>query len=212
MNEFNLKNVIKINSEYMPQKDITFIIPSVGRPTLIRTLVSLQNLTIPYWKAIVVFDGVDGVDRIDDNRISYISIPKTGVSNHAGNVRNIAIEKADTTWIAFVDDDDSLTPDYLEEFYKISDKQDPDVIIFRMIYPANYERSPGESLRIIPTLNTNNIIRLYDVGISFCIKKCKNIEKYFEPSGCEDFIILKKLNDMNKAIVLSEKVCYKVGH
>ena len=115
----------------MQQKDITFIIPSVGRPTLIRTLVSLQNLTIPYWKAIVVFDGVDGVDRIDDNRISYISIPKTGVSNHAGNVRNIAIEKSDTTWIAFVDDDDSLTPDYLEEFYKISDKQDPDVIIFR---------------------------------------------------------------------------------
>ena len=192
---FEIKNFEKENES---KKDITFIIPSVGRDTLPRTLQSLQNLSIPYWKAIVIFDGISPVHTIKDDRIVYTTIEKVGISNHAGEVRNHGIEMADTTWIGFVDDDDTITPDYLEEFYKIVDQKNPDVIIFRMIYWFT-------PITIVPKIGTN-IIKCGDVGISFCMKKCEK----FIPDDVEDFLLLKRLDELNKKIYLSEKVCYHV--
>jgi glycosyltransferase involved in cell wall biosynthesis len=181
------------------KKDITFIIPSIGRPTLKRTLLSLQNLNIKDWKAIVVFDGVEQPCQniVDDERITYTRIDKIGTLNHGGNVRNHGIKMSTTTWVGFVDDDDTLTSDYLDEFYDLSNQYDPDVILFRM--------KNGNT--IIPTIGTQ-IIENGNVGISFCMKKC---DIYFVPSSVEDYFLLKNLNDQNKSIIVSDKVCYMVN-
>ena len=40
---------------------ITFIIPSVNRPTLERSINSLVSQTNPNWECIVVYDGVVGI-------------------------------------------------------------------------------------------------------------------------------------------------------
>lgn len=37
---------------------VTFIIPTIGRDTLSKTIDSLINQTNPNWKAIIVFDGI----------------------------------------------------------------------------------------------------------------------------------------------------------
>ena len=42
-----------------PSPLITFIIPSIGRPSLQRTINSLMDMKDPDWKAIIVFDGIN---------------------------------------------------------------------------------------------------------------------------------------------------------
>ena len=63
---------------------ITFIIPSVNRPTLERSINSLVSQTNPNWECIVVYDGVDGIS-FNDDRIKTIKIDKLGgFSDHHG--------------------------------------------------------------------------------------------------------------------------------
>jgi hypothetical protein len=56
---------------------ITFIIPSLNRPTLERSINSLVSQTNPNWECIVVYDGVDGIS-FNDDRIKTIKIDKLG--------------------------------------------------------------------------------------------------------------------------------------
>lgn len=87
---------------------ITFIIPSLNRPSLKKTINSLLNQTNPNWFAIIIYDGVDGLD-FNDNRIKTFKVNKIGgFSSHhgmAGLVRNFGIDKCNTEWIGFLDDD-----------------------------------------------------------------------------------------------------------
>ena len=65
----NLKKIIK-------NAKITFIIPSINRPSLPRTIDSLIRQKNPNWKAIIIFDGVKSNIKIADNRFSIININK----------------------------------------------------------------------------------------------------------------------------------------
>ena len=65
-------------------------------------------------------DGVEYNDKIDDHRIIYYSINKLGNDiNGAGLVRNKGIEIASTPWVCFLDDDDTFTPDYINNDYSL---------------------------------------------------------------------------------------------
>lgn len=77
-----------------------------------------KNQTITNWKAIVIFDGIKPNIYETDPRITIIKTPiKLGQGyNSAGLVRNYGIKFANTEWVAFVDDDDSITPNYVESF------------------------------------------------------------------------------------------------
>ena len=59
------------------ENKITFIIPSLNRPTISKSVESLLNQTNPNWKCIIVYDGVDGTS-FEDNRITTIKIEKIG--------------------------------------------------------------------------------------------------------------------------------------
>lgn len=100
---------------------ITFIIPSINRPTLQRTIDSLLNQTSPNWRAIVVFDGVDGI-TFEDERIIVLRINKTGLegpkNGQSGLVRNEGIKLVKTDWIGFLDDDDSLDKNYVKTLFE----------------------------------------------------------------------------------------------
>ena len=113
---------------------ITFIIPTIGRITLQRTINSLLAMNDPDWKAIVIFDGIDPTINNTDSRIKLIKINKTGVSNNAGSIRNIGINLAETQWVGFVDDDDTLRSNYVTNLKNHIKNNKPDVIIFRMQY------------------------------------------------------------------------------
>jgi glycosyltransferase involved in cell wall biosynthesis len=182
--------------------NITFIIPTIGRKTLENSINSLLNQTISDWKAIVIFDGIDPNININDNRIKVIQIEKLGLHiNSAGNVRNYGISLANTKWIAFLDDDDIISFDYIETFYKeLRIYPDLDVLIFRM----------KQEDRIIPKLSIDNFY-ICDVGISFIMNKdIYNNDIKFIPDGAEDFLYLNKIRDNNYKIIISPYVKYFV--
>jgi len=180
---------------------ITFIIPSIGRPTLERTIRSLQAMTDPYWKAIIVFDGIHPTLGVDDERITMISVQKTGMINHAGQVRNYGISLATTPWVGFVDDDDSLQPEYMTHVRQHIEEEDPDVVIFRML----------DHGKILPPLTSTDFC-INQVGISFCVKRvlCVEEECWFIPCGCEDFVLLDRIRNKGKKIFMSPHVDYLV--
>lgn len=181
---------------------ITFIIPSINRPSLPRTIDSLIEQKNPNWKAIIIFDGVKSNIDISDNRFSIINIDKKigKNKNNAGEVRNIGIEKANTEWCGFVDDDDILLDNYVELFYEyINNERYLDLILFRLKGPNG----------IYPKYNKNNLFKC-NVGISFCTKTDILKEYKFIPSNTEDFDLIDRLNKDKKKIMISDKITYLV--
>ena len=80
---------------------ITFIIPTIGRSTLINSINSLLNQTDNNWNAIIVFDGIKQNITINDNRIKIIEITKCGLKNSAGSVRNEGIKLCNNSLLVY---------------------------------------------------------------------------------------------------------------
>ena len=182
---------------------ITFIIPTVGRKSLIDSIKSLEDQTNPNWNAIVVFDGISRtIDETD--KIKVVEIEKNGQGiNSAGNVRNRGMDLVTTKWIGFLDDDDIVSNDYVDKFYKESaNYSDVDVIIFRM---------KNKSGTILPPIDTDNFYK-NEVGISFVIKKSIFDAGFeFVPSSIEDYTYLDLLraNDYKIMIMITSLISYE---
>lgn len=185
---------------------VTFIIPTIGRDTLTRTIESLEKQTNHNWKAIIIFDGCSPTIELNSEKIQIIQIEKKGEgANSAGNVRNEGIKLATTEWIAFVDDDDTIASNYVETLTnEIKEFNNMDVIIFRMSYELNKDQ-------ILPHLNESNNFYNGEVGISFAMKKnlC-DLGYIFIPSNCEDYELLNKIRENNYKMMISPFIRYFV--
>jgi glycosyltransferase involved in cell wall biosynthesis len=181
---------------------ITFIIPTIGRPTLVNTVACLLNQTNPNWKAIIIFDGIEPTISEVDERIQIIKSPKLGTGhNSAGHVRNFGILEATTEWVAFVDDDDGIKSSYVQVFLNEISSYDTDVIMFRML---------GSDGEILPYVNTDTFYCGL-VGISFAVKKSIfEAGHIFEPSTLEDYEFLNKLRQNNYKMMISPYLLYFV--
>ena len=182
---------------------ITFIIPSIGRDSLKYSIESLKNQTCENWKAIIVFDGCkNSLDKnVIDNRFSVYEIDKTScVITHASEVRNYAIQYVDTKWIAFLDDDDTISNDYVEYFLKQTNIFQFDLFIYRMI---------NKDLKIFPSLESKDIIPC-DIGISFIAKKTIFDSIQFKNSHCEDYDFLNLVKNNKHLILISNTIKYFV--
>ena len=100
-------------------------------------------------------------------------------------------------WVAFVDDDDTLSPLYVAELMEC---HDADVVLFRM------NREDG----IFPPPDCQKI-EMCKVGISFAIRR-QLVEEgvRFCSSGVEDYYMLQLLYDRYCRILFSSKVYYYV--
>ena len=181
---------------------ITFIIPSIGRSTLINSVQCLKNQTNPNWKAIIAFDGISPTIENDDPRITIMKTKKLGQGNNsAGLVRNKAIEYATSEWVAFLDDDDSISPDYVETFINEIGTYCPDVLIFRFMFSNN--------VCIVPHLDLTRAPGFGEVGISFAMKKrVFNDGCIFVSSSCEDYNLIHQIISRNFKVMISPYVKY----
>ena len=193
---------------------ITFIIPSIGRDTLLYTIESLYNLQISDWRAIVVFDGIkndnlnEKINNIDTLKKiiiinSDIKYGNISVRNSAGLVRNIGIESINfpTEWVGFVDDDDTISPYYINNLKsELLLNHNIDVCIFRMMYENGY---------VLPTKYDRNIMK-NRVGISFALKKDIIDKNLFINNPFEDYIFLKELQNKGFKILISSYISYYV--
>lgn len=185
------------------ENKITFIIPSLNRLTLVRTIDSLLKQTNPNWECIIVYDGVDG-HQFSDDRVKTIKAEKLGLigprNGQSGLVRNIGIKECKTEWIGFLDDDDSLDPNYVQTLFE--KYTDFDFVVWRMLYKNGM---------ILPPVNSNDLV-FAKVGISFCYKnKFENLLFESNRDG-EDFDFLMKLKSLSDNYVVTPEVFYKVRH
>ena len=186
----------------------TFIIPSIGRPTLSRSIASLHTQTNPNWKSIIVYDGVNPTEDFQSKKITTLQTEKLGritdssyPHNEAGLVRNIGLQNVDTTWTSFLDDDDTITPNYVDLL--LSKYSQFDLVIFRMHCTKNNT--------IIPRPNYNQI-RFGNVGISFSFKTPKEPILFTKNEGGEDFEFVKNLINQGYNYTITDEICYHVGY
>lgn len=116
-------------------KSLCIITPTIGRPTLERTLTSAKLSKNDEW--LVIGDGpqsfsvVDMVEKLG-SPYSYIEHPK---NNDCGNaLKNFGMAISDKDYFLFLDDDDIFTPDAIE-LVRHYTEQTNGPIIFRMITP-----------------------------------------------------------------------------
>lgn len=204
---------------------IDFVIPSIARPTLNRTLKSIQEQQFLFakdknWNVFVGFDGISATDiqynnLIQDDKFNFIffeeklgKVGEYGIGN-AGIVRNEIMKKVNSSnkWIAFVDDDDTLTPYYIDSLsVELENTEKPfDVCVFRMRYDPGGEK-------ILPPMLNDELLE-DKVGISFCVKKdfIKKHNIKFVNDIREDFKFLMDLKNAGASIRVSKYVTYNVG-
>jgi len=189
---------------------LTFIIPTIGRSSLAVALESLYHQTCGDWRAIVIFDGIAcTIDKIGlDSRVEIMEVEKCGQhTNCAGFVRNAGIRKCATDWVAFLDDDDLVSPRYVETFYREIAEFPVDCVIFRMYSDKSFD--------ISPPLTTDNFYQ-ERVGISFALKRSifpleiQGGGLWFQPSDAEDFDLLNRIRDAGHYIMISPYIRYFV--
>lgn len=181
----------------------TFVIPTIGRDTLRRTLQSVIDQTDPDWNAIVVADGLtaDWTPPWMHTRILHAhTLKRLGVNNHGGMARNHALSNYVGAWVAFVDDDDRVDPNYVR--WLKEDSKDRDVVVFHMRLPDGGVLPAGDALGC------------GGVGISFAVRgefqKQNNL--WFVPSSIEDWTFLEHCMNFGARIKVSDKIAYYVRH
>lgn len=187
----------------MDEDIITFIIPSIGRDSLKNSIESLKNQTSENWRVIIVFDGCKNTlnNDIENDKIFIYEIDKTScVINQASDVRNFALQFVETKWVAFLDDDDTISNDYVEYFFKESKIYQFDLYIYRMI---------NKDLKIFPSLESKDILPC-DIGISFIAKKTIFDSIQFKNSHCEDYDFLNLVKRNKYLILISNTIKYFV--
>ncbi len=162
----------------------TFIIPSIDRPTLKRAIDSCI-MQAPY------------LLEIDHQRIGEAAI------------RNGLIKYALTEWVSFLDDDDTVTSDYVARLREeIQKHPDAEVIIFREYFIGELMNSEMED-HFIPV---EPEIRWGNVGISYSIRKDVALKHPFMEQNHEDLHHLKDLENAGVKIVFSKYITYRVRH
>lgn len=159
--------------------ETTFIIPSVGRETLNRATESVEKTGAKY---LVGFD--------DDNEGPSV-------------VRNRLIKQAETPWVSFLDDDDTVTPDYVERLTRELELSPyADVVIFKEFFLNG---------TVIPRKD-EPFVKWGNVGIAFSVKRDVALKWPFREIRYEDYEFLKKLEDEGYLISFSPYLTYKERH
>ena len=120
---------------------ISVIIPVYNSSTYLRKcLDSVVNQTLKDIEIIVINDGStdDSKNIIEEYTVKYKNIIFIDQENKGiGKTRNIGIKKATGEYITFVDSDDYIKENMLEEYYKYAKKHNFDLVIGSYIKKIN---------------------------------------------------------------------------
>lgn len=153
----------------------TFIISSIRRDTLKRSIDSVGDN--PY------------LVGYDDNK------------HGQGLMKNKLINWAKTEWVSFLDDDDTVTSDYVDRLAEeATNNPEADVIHFREYFLRGF---------VIPAWPK---IEWGNVGVSFSIKREVALAFPFKQEQYEDLELLKRLEISGKNIFFSQYLVYRARH
>lgn len=201
---------------------VTFIVPTIWRDTLARACDSLMAQTDDDWQAYVNGDGNDDLGYANFRDAHWYEGGKLHFCWHekvgsAGLTRNRAISawesdmkhgyQEDSDWVAFLDDDDIVKPEYVEHLREhAEDYPWAEVIVFRMAHPQ---------LGVLP--RADGKLDLGRVGISFALRSNIAREYPFVRESLEygnyyheDWDLLSRLIAGGKKIFISPHTDYIV--
>jgi len=154
----------------------TFIIPSIRRDTLKRAINSIKDAQY---------------------LVGYDDLPRVGESE----TRNRLINWVTTPWVSFLDDDDTVTEDYVKRLQEeIKAHPEADIIHFRQYWLR------GTIIPAWPTVEWGNI------GIAYSVKTEVAKQFPFKSVRNEDWIQVKEMVEAGKKIHFSPYITYHVRH
>lgn len=188
-----------------PELIITFIVPSLGRPTLIRTLESIQSQTNVLHHTIVVFDGEDAAQASPVKsypNTTFLTSPKQG---RAGLVRNFALPHVKTEWTGFVDDDDTLSPGYIDELLINT----CDLLVFS----TSAFHHGGEHIDPDRSIKNASDLRIGVIGIAYALKTTLWTSNPFTSlAKGEDIDVLLKVRNSGYKVIITKFIGYFINN
>lgn len=190
---------------------LAIIVPTVCRPSLIGTLLSLSEQSDNEFDTILVRDRDIDLEPILHNwfpNLIRLEGPKTG--KWGGSARNVGIEYAvanNYDWIGFVDDDDFLHRHYvtwLKQTVKTNRNVGPDVLVFRC--RGNFDHVPPTY--VIPE-EWRQTLEVGSVGNTFAVRIKPGLPRYQECS-LEDLNFLRACKDAGFYVYFSNFLAYGV--
>lgn len=204
---------------------ISIIIPVYNAGKYLQdTLTSITEQSFTDWECICINDGSnDGSKNViagfimRDNRFSLLEQENSGVSV----ARNAGLNAAKGKYIAFLDQDDLMTPTALESMFSLIEAHDVDMVRGRRInIPEDYQLNqlkkikPDYSHRFISGINPITIRTLPRrwMYIWLCLFKKELLQniRFYEPlkSGAEDNIFMFEVfNKVQNFIQSQNLIC-----
>lgn len=186
-------------------------------------LESLIGQTFKNWNAVLIDDGsTDGSDEVCkkycdiDGRFHYYKQKNAGVSA----ARNAGKEKCYGKYIFFMDADDTILFNTLEDLYNIAEKEKADLVSFQFQKVSNASEIENVSIPVINEVcHTREAMDLFlreqKIGISMCTKfvRCSIVKNiYFEvgrKANEDKFFLFELLLLASKIVILEAKYyCY----
>lgn len=114
---------------------LSIIVPTIGRPSLLTTIQSIDVQLGPFDEVIVISDGPSGEARrmVTAAGRKYIYLETSGrMWDFGGTPRNIGIARARGKYLAFMDDDDIYLPGALDAIRQGAMENPRVPLVFRM--------------------------------------------------------------------------------
>jgi len=114
--------------------EISVVIPTLGRPSLERSIASIAAQSLQPRELIVVGNGSERLDerRLDRLRDMLVPIPLRSLSlppfSGPSMSRNLGAWNATMPYVAFLDDDDEFSSGYIAEIWAVICRTSPDVV------------------------------------------------------------------------------------
>ena len=130
--------------------EVSIVVCTFNRADLLRqTLMSLQQQRIPgrHFEIVIIDDGsTDATSEVVEQAlrrssvvIRYVKQANAGI----GNARNRGLEEARAPWVAFIDDDEVASDNWLSELLAVAETEDADCVggsnSLRLLGPAEVE-------------------------------------------------------------------------
>lgn len=189
-------------------KKVSVIVPVYNVEKYLRKcLDSLVNQTLKDIEIIVVNDGSpdNSQDIIDEYVEKYPKLVQSFIKKNGGqgSARNLGIEKAKGEFLSFIDSDDWIDKNMLEEMYNLAQKEKTDIVICDMTdhyssYTETHNCTKFDSVYEVTPSASNKIFR------KSVVKDLRFIEKVWY----EDFNYTTKVCMMTDKISVISKDFY----
>lgn len=129
---------------------ISVIVPTHNRPELLNEAIqSVCNQTIKDYELIIVDDASNSIVNKSELRkqfdISNLLVKRNTISQGGAESKNIGASLANGKYIAFLDDDDKLSPTYLEQAIKLLENEPKINLVFMGVSWFGSRANDGEN-------------------------------------------------------------------